>query len=300
MQLKLSEVAKNLSISLGTAYNIFNRFELTGDVSPTKPNRSETRLFSKHDELFIIGLVLDSPELYLSEFLDKIEDVIGIRASASTLCRVIHRHGITRKKIQQIASQRTAQYRGDFMGEIQCFKVEQLVWIDETGCDKRDNIRRFGYAMRGERPVYHRFLSRGKRVSAIAALCTEGMIALELSLGTVDGDKLFDFVRGSLIPNMQTFDGTSPRSIAVLDNCSIHHVEPVVDLFREAGILVLWLPPYSPDFNPAENAFSKVKYYLKEHDEVMQAVDDTVPIIKAAFDSITSHDCIGWITHCGY
>ena len=60
--------------------------------------------------------------------------------------------------------------------------------------------------------MYHRFLSRGKRVSAIAALCTEEMIAVELSLGTVDGDKFFDFVRGSLIPNMQPFDGINPRS----------------------------------------------------------------------------------------
>ena len=99
---------------------------------------------------------------------------------------------------------------------------------------------------------------------------------------------------------MLPFDGTNPRSIAILDNCSVHHVESAVDLFQEAGILVLWLPPYSPDFNPAENAFSKVKYYLKEHDEIMQVVSDPIPVIKAAFESITPEDCIGWIRHCGY
>lgn len=139
----------------------------------------------------------------------------------------------------------------------------------------------------------------GKRVSAIA-FCTDGVVAVELTLGTVDGDEFIDYVRGSLITNMLSFDGSSPRSIAVLDNCSIHHMEQVVKLFREAGILVLWLPPYSPDFNPAENAFSKVKYYLKEHDEILRVVDDPLPVIKAAFDSITPEDCIGWIHHCGY
>ena len=84
----------------------------------------------------------------------------------------------------------------------------------------------------------------------------------------VDGDKFTDYVRGSLILNMLPFDGTNSRSIAILDNCLVHHVESAVDLFHEAGILVLWLPQYSPDFNPAENAFSKVKYYLKERDEI--------------------------------
>ena len=89
------------------------------------------------------------------------------------------------------------------------------------------------------------------------------MIAVEFTLGTVTGDRFFDYVRGSLIPNMLPFDGTNPRSTAILKNCSIHHVETTVELFTQAGILVLWLPPYSPDFNPAENAFSKVK---REHD----------------------------------
>ena len=129
-----------------------------------------------------------------------------------------------------------------------------LKLVDKSGCNRRDN---FGYAMRGERPAYHRFLHRGRRVSVIAALCTDGVIAVESIMSTVNGD----YVRGSLIPNMLPFDGTNPRSIGVLDNCSVHHVESVVELFRGAGILVLWLPPYSPDFNPAENAFSKVKYY---------------------------------------
>ena len=64
------------------------------------------------------------------------------------------------------------------------------MWIDETGCDKRDNIRKFGYAMRGECPVYHRSLHQGRRVFTIAALCTDGIISIECTLGTVDGDKL--------------------------------------------------------------------------------------------------------------
>ena len=99
---------------------------------------------------------------------------------------------------------------------------------------------------------------------------------------------------------MLPYDGQSPRSIAVLDNCSVHHIQPVRELFNEAGILVLFLPPYSPDYNPIEETFSCIKYYLKQHDEIMQAVDDPMPLIQAAFDRITPNQCAGWINDCGY
>ena len=77
-------------------------------------------------------------------------------------------------------------------------------------------------------------------------------------------------------------------------------MDQVLQLFLEAGILVLWLPPYGPDYNPIENAFNKVKYYLKEHDEILQVLNDPSPVIEAAFNDITRQDSVGWIRHCGY
>ena len=81
-----------------------------------------------------------------------------------------------------------------------------------------------------------------------------------------------------------------------MDNCSVHHSQEVKDLVRDAGILVLYSPPYSPDYNPIEELFSYAKYYLKEHD-VLSAV---TLILKSAFDNVTSNQFNGWITHSGY
>ena len=75
------------------------------------------------------------------------------------------------------------------------------MWIDETGSNTKDHIRKFGYAIRGITPVTHRVLVRGKRVNSIAALTSTGILAVETKLGTVDGHTFFDFVRGTLIPN---------------------------------------------------------------------------------------------------
>lgn len=118
----------------------------------------------------------------------------------------------------------------------------------------------------------HRWLVRGKRTSAIAAICCDGLIEYELISGTVNGEIFLKFIQGHLIPQMSSFDGLSERSIAILDNCSIHHVPEIAEEFRKAGIMVIFLPPYSPDYMPIELCFSYIKYYLKCHDDILQAV----------------------------
>ena len=75
--------------------------------------------------------------------------------------------------------------RGMYITHIYNFDVNMLVWLDETGTDKRDQLRKYGYALRGDTPHYHRLLSRGQRTNAIACMCIEGIVALELVNGTV-------------------------------------------------------------------------------------------------------------------
>ena len=121
------------------------------------------------------------------------------------------------------------------MAEIFQYPPEWLVFLVETGSDHKDHIRKFGYSLIGEPPVYHRFLGRGTRISAIAALSTEGLACYELITGTTNGDKLYDFIRGSLIPSMHP-----EMSILIMDNCSIHHVQEVKGLLETAGILLIY------------------------------------------------------------
>ena len=85
-----------------------------------------------------------------------------------------------------------------------------------------------------------------------------------------------------------------------MDNCAIHHTQEVKDTLQQAGIFVIFLPPYSPDLDPAEELFSYVKYYLKDHDEILQYSNSSQDILKSAFDSVTAEQCNKWITHSGY
>ena len=146
----------------------------------------------------------------------------------------------------------------------------------------------------------HRFFSRGKKINVIAAMSlTNGIVATEMHCGTINGDKFYDFVRGTLIPNMLPFNGHNHNSVFVMDNCSIHYIEPVTALLQSAGILTTFLPPYSPDLNPIE-VFSLVKTYLRKHDFILQHIPNPEDIIQEAFLSVTIDHCRAFIEHAGY
>lgn len=110
----------------------------------------------------------------------------------------------------------------------------------------------------------------------------------------------FDFYRGHLIPNMMPYNGTNPRSILIMDKLKLRHATEVIDLFTQAGILVIALPPYSPDLNPIEETFSYIRSYLKTHQILLDSLPNPLNMITSAFISITDQHCQAWISHAGY
>ena len=302
MGLTFRSIASRLQIAVGTGHRIFQQFIKTGEVEPLckRKERPATRKLDDLHEVFILNMVADNPGLYLSEMTRRIHEATNTAVNCSTLCRLLRRNGHTRKKIVQVAKQRRTDFRALYMAHISHYKKEFLVFVDEMGSDKRDGIRKFGYAPVGQAPMYRRWLVRGQRTSAVAAICCDGVIAYKLMTGTNNGKTFLEFVQGVLIPEMSSFDGISERSIVVLDNCSIHHTQEVMEAFQQASIMVIFLPPYSPNFMPIEICYAYVKQYLKDHDVLMQAIQDPSIIIESAFNSVTKQQCINWINKCHY
>ena len=299
MEQDFRSIASNLNVSVGTVYRIYKLFEETGNVDPKIREYTGIKIDERVTQV-ILSIVFNSPDLYLTEIKDKVHQCTGMDISPPAICNVIHKNGLTRKKVQRIASQRSAIYRGDYIAEMSMYNVNMLVFADETGKDARDCISRYGYAVQGQTPQSALRLTRGQRTSVIAAISCIGLIGYDEFTGNVRGDEFFDFVRGTLIPNMNPYNGTNEASILILDNCSIHHVEEIQTLLRDSGIFVIFLPPYSPDLNPIELTFSYIKRYLQEHQEIIQAANNLSDIIKSAFNSITIDQCINWIASCGY
>ena len=119
-----------------------------------------------------------------------------------------------------------------------------LVFVYESGTDQRNATRHFGYALRGYSPRSFKFSSRGKRLSAIAALTVSKLLCYELHEQNVDGYTFYLFVsQRTLLPTLLPFNGYNPNLVVVMDNCSIHHVPEVIELIRSVGTIVVVLPP---------------------------------------------------------
>ena len=119
-----------------------------------------------------------------------------------------------------------------------------FVFVDETGTDRRDSMRKFGYSLRGKPPVSQKLLFRGQQVSTIAAISfDQGLLYCYTVTGTVSGEQLGDFIQNSLLPHLQVFDGVNSRSVVVLDNASIHHIDGIADSIQSTELWYIFYPP---------------------------------------------------------
>ena len=111
MDFEFRKIPHNLSVSLSTVHNIYKQFSLTEDVAlKQQPSRIGCRSLDHSDELFVLGIILDTPSTYLQELCQVVRKVTGKDASPATICRVIRHNGYTRKKLQYIAKQRTVGF----------------------------------------------------------------------------------------------------------------------------------------------------------------------------------------------
>ena len=115
-------------------------------------------------------------------------------------------------------------------------------------------------------------------------------MCLQLEVYTTNGDSFYEFILKHLIPQLQPFNGINPNSVVIMDNCTIHHVPRITEVIEEAGSLLHFLPPYSPDLNPIELAFSKVKNSIRDLERSMVACDIET-LMYAGFSSVTEQDC---------
>ncbi len=289
-------VATNLNVDKATVWRIVKLFNETGQVNKRAyPREQAFRKPTAPLELTILHLVLGQPGIYLREIQAELLEATGADVSATSICRFLSRTGFTRQRMKYAALQRDKQLRSQFVSDVSIYNPDMLIFLDESGSDKRDCLRKYGYSLRGKPPICHNLLSRGEHVSVIAFLSTEGVLDCQVVHGSVNGDVFYDLVEKVLLPHLMPFDGNNPNSVVILDNCSIHHVDDVVDMIHEVGALVHFLPPYSPDYNPIESMFSKLKTEMKAIDYQFESSTNIETILLTALSSITRQDCLNWI-----
>jgi transposase len=166
-----------------------------------------------------------------------------------------------------------------------------LVFWDESGVTT-EMTRRYGWAPRSQRVREAVPAGHWRTLTVLAALTTEGVLASMSIDSPTDGDVFLAFVEQVLAPQLQ------PGHVVVLDNLAAHKVDGVRELVERRGACLLPLPPYSPDFNPIEQAWSKLKQLLRGIKA--RLIEQLEPALALAIASITPDDARVFFRHCGY
>lgn len=168
---------------------------------------------------------------------------------------------------------------------------DRLVFLDETST-ATNMTRRYGRAPRGERcrlAVPH---GHYKTTTVTAALRADGLTAVSLIDGSMNGERFRAYVTNTLVPVLR------PGDTVILDNLPVHKVNGVREAVAAAGARLLYLPSYSPDFNPIEQAFAKLKALLRT--VAARTVPDLRTAIWQAFKRVTAQECRNYLAAAGY
>lgn len=169
--------------------------------------------------------------------------------------------------------------------------ASRLVFLDEFGCN-RGMTRRYARGPRGARVKGYAPINYGSNISVIASMRQDGVGAAMRVEGATNGAVFLAFLRRFLLPTLRNGD------LVIMDNLAAHKVDGVEDILAEVGARPLYLPPYSPDYNPIELCISKLKGFLRS--AAARTKEDLDQALTQAFDAISPQETNAWVKHCGY
>lgn len=169
--------------------------------------------------------------------------------------------------------------------------ANRLVFLDESGANLSMG-RSHAWIARGHERIEPRPMNWGTNLTMIGAIRCDGWVTLTTMFQTANGERFSEWVRLRLAPKLRAGD------IVIMDNARAHHDARVAPILRRCGVTVHYLPPYSPDFNPIEPAWSIVKKVIRANAPRTRAALRT--IARRARWRVTPLHCARWAEHSGY
>jgi transposase len=169
--------------------------------------------------------------------------------------------------------------------------VQHYVFLDECGVTT-DLLRRYGRSPRGTRLRDHTPCGHWQTHTVVAALRVTGLGAPAVFDGPIDNPSFLAYIEQVLVPTLHAGD------VVVLDNLAAHKQPEVRLAIERVGAHIRFLPPYSPDFNPIELAFAKLKAFLRAARP--RSYEQVCSLIAIALDLFTPDECVAYARHCGY
>jgi transposase len=287
------EVAELYNRPLSTVGRFIRRKRETGSVSPDKFGGHKTYALAPHTDL-VSALVAEQPDSTLAELEARLTKQ-KVKVSKSAISRFLHHLNLTFKKKSIHAAE---QDREDVAAARKALRKAQptldpkrLVFIDEAATTTK-MTRLYGRAPQGERLVEKVPHGHWKTTTFICGLRYNGVTAPFALDGAMDGPHFLAYIEQILAPTLKKGD------IVFMDNVSTHLVDGAEEAIEARGASVHYLPAYSPDFNPIEQLFSKLKAFLRKMKA--RTVEALWKMIASFLKEVTKEGCKAFLANSGY
>ena len=287
-------VAARFDIAPSTAANRFSRFRESGSTAPAKIGGYLAPALAPH-ESWVRDQVRKCPGITVRELTRRVNESLGLAISRNAVWRFLKRCGLSFKKMTRIADERdrpdVKRRREIWMRHQGRIDMKRLAFVDET-CVKTNMAPLRGWGPQGERLLRSAPFGHWNTSTFIAALHHDRIDAPWVFDGPVNGEVFLTWVTQELVPTLQEGD------VVAMDNLACHKSPAVIRAIRAAGARVLFLPPCSPDLNPIEQAFSKIKRRLRH---VSARTRETLwRAVGEVLDDIEPQECANYIRNAGY
>jgi len=215
----------------------------------------------------ICQYLLEKPNLYRDELVVFLWDEFERLVTPTIVGRTLKSSGWSKKMARRVAKEQNADLRDFYLHNISSLRSYHLVYVDESGCDTRVGFRRTGWSPLGVTPVQIARLHRGQRYQILPAYSQNGILLSRVFQGITNSEVFEDFIEQLLC---HCGKWPEPNSVLVMDNAAFHHSERIEQMCNEAGVKLVYPPPYSPDLNPIEEFFAELKAFIKRNWKVFE------------------------------
>jgi transposase len=283
------EIARRFRVSLTFVFRLLQRRRDAGTLNPKPHGGGPPPTLGSDDQQRLDELIREQPDATLEQLRQR----GGFTCCLTTLWRALRHRDLTRKKKTLHADERdrpdVQRKRRSFRRKVKAIEPERLIFVDETGVTTAMTPAS-AWAPRGER-AYASAPGSWESVTLTAALGLDGVRAPLVFSGSTNAVAFQAYIEEVLVPELHEGD------VVVFDNLSAHLAPAVEEAIERAGARVLPLPPYSPDYTPIEEMYSKVKEFLRR--VAARVKGDLYDAIGDALREVTPQDIIGWFEEAG-
>ena len=257
-----AEIAKDVGCSERSVFAIQSNLRHVGSTKAPSNGVGRPRSITPSMLDALCEYLLEKPDLYRDEMVLFLLDEFNTRVTPSSVGRALKSRGWTKKTIRRIAKAHNADLRDLYTHNSwdSGFRSYHYIFVDESGYDKRSGFRRMGWSPLSVTPIQIARFQREQQWQILPAYTQDSIILARVFQGSTDSAVFEDFVE-QLLPLCGRWP--EPKSVLVMDNATIYYTERIEQMCRAASVKLVYLPLYSPDFNPIEEFFAELKAFVK-------------------------------------